>query len=159
MTTTSGKPVSPALVLAGFIAAVAVVAVAGALASTDAPAVYASLNLPAWAPPAWLFGPVWTVLYLAIAVSGWLYWRAGGDRRGFTVYGVNLVLNLAWTPLFFGAGAYGVALADIALLDAAVVATILLFRRRSPLAAWLQVPYLAWVLFATALNTAIVVLN
>ncbi|AXB42186.1 TspO/MBR family protein [Amycolatopsis albispora] len=157
MTTTSAHRAP--LALAGFAAAVAVVAMAGALASTNARGVYGSLNLPSWAPPPWLFGPVWTVLYGMIAVSGWLYWRAGGDRRGLTVYAAGLLLNLAWTPLFFAAGAYELALADIVLLDLAVVAAIVLFHRRSPVAAWLQVPYLLWILYASALTGAIVALN
>jgi benzodiazapine receptor len=157
--TTLERRVPPVLALLGFGAAVVVVAVVGALASTNAQAVYGDLVLPPWAPPGWLFGPVWTALYALIAVSGWLYWRAGGDRGPLLVYAVALVLNLAWSPLFFAAGAFELALADILLLDAAVLTTILLFRRRSPVAALLQLPYLAWVLFATALNTAIVVLN
>ncbi|QFU89096.1 TspO/MBR family protein [Amycolatopsis sp. YIM 10] len=158
MTTTTAGHRAP-LALAGFVAAVAVVAVAGALASSNAREVYGSLDLPGWAPPPWLFGPVWTVLYLMIAVSGWLYWRAGGDRRGLTVYGVGLLLNLAWTPLFFAAGAYEVALADIVLLDVAVVVSIMLFARRSRVAAWLQVPYLLWILYASALTASIIRLN
>ncbi|MBN6041922.1 TspO/MBR family protein [Amycolatopsis sp. 195334CR] len=156
--TTTASPRAP-LALAGFVAAVAVVAVAGALSSMNARSVYESLELPGWAPPPWLFGPVWTVLYAMIAVSGWLYWRAGGDRRGLGVYGVGLVLNLAWTPLFFAAGAYELALVDIVLLDVAVVASIILFWRRSRLAAWLQVPYLVWILYASALTVSIVILN
>lgn len=157
--TTLERRVPPVAALLGFVAAVLVVAVAGALSSVNAQAVYGDLALPAWAPPSWLFGPVWTVLYAMIAVSGWLHWRAGGDRRALGVYAVALVLNLAWSPLFFAGGAFGLALADILLMDAAVLTTILLFRRRSPLAAWLQVPYLAWILFATGLNTAIVLMN
>jgi len=147
------------LVLAGFVVAVAVVAVVGGLAAAGSRTVYTSLTLPAWAPPAWLFGPMWTVLYALIALSGWLYWRAGGTGHGLGWYAAGLLLNAAWTPLFFAAGAYTTALVDIVALDVVIAATVLVFRRTSALAATLQLPYLAWTLFATALNTAIVVLN
>ncbi|SDZ34012.1 tryptophan-rich sensory protein [Amycolatopsis xylanica] len=144
------------LALAGFIVAVAVVAVIGAVAAADAKEIYGALDQPPWAPPAWLFGPVWTVLYLMLAVSGWLYWRDNGGAVGLAVYGIGLVVNAAWTPLFFAGGAYGLALADIVLLDITVIVTIVLFRRP---AGWLQFPYLAWILYATALNIAILALN
>jgi tryptophan-rich sensory protein len=157
--TTQTSSRSKWLVLAGFVAAVAVVAVVGSLAATSASEIYGDLKQPAWAPPSWLFGPVWTVLYVMIAVSGWLYWRENGTRQGLVLYGVGLILNAIWTPLFFAGGAFGVALADIILLDIVVIATILFFRKRSPLAAALQLPYLAWILFATALNAAILALN
>ncbi|WP_340684051.1 TspO/MBR family protein [Amycolatopsis coloradensis] len=152
-----GVPAPVALV--GFFAVVATVAVIGALASMQAKSVYSGLSLPAWAPPAWLFGPVWTVLYVTIALSGWLFWKARGSRRGLGWFAAGLVLNAAWTPLFFAAGAYAAALADIIALDLVIAGTILSFRRTSPLSAALQVPYLAWTLFATALNVAILFLN
>ncbi|MEV6872699.1 TspO/MBR family protein [Amycolatopsis sp. NPDC051128] len=150
---------NPWLVLTGFLGLVAVVAVVGGLAATSAKDVYARLEQPPWAPPPSVFGPVWTVLYVAIAVAGWCYWRTDGETRGFAAYGIGLLFNLLWTPLFFEGGAAKAALADIVLLDAVVVVTIVLFARRSKLAAALLVPYLAWILYATALNTAIVVLN
>ncbi|MGW5744152.1 TspO/MBR family protein [Amycolatopsis sp. NPDC003861] len=147
------------LMLAGFAGVVAVVAVVGALAATSAREVYAQLEQPSWAAPPSLFGPVWTVLYVTIAVAGWLYWRTDGETRGFAAYGIGLLFNLLWTPLFFESGAARVALADIVLLDVVVVVTIVLFGHRSKVAAALLVPYLAWILYATALNAAIVVLN
>ena len=147
------------LMLAGFLGVVAVVAVVGGLAATSAREVYARLEQPSWAPPASVFGPVWTVLYVTIAVAGWLYWRTDGETRGFAAYGIGLLFNLLWTPLFFESGAARVALADIVLLDVVVVVTIVLFGRRSKAAAALLVPYLAWILYATALNAAIIVLN
>ncbi|MGW4057366.1 TspO/MBR family protein [Amycolatopsis sp. NPDC004747] len=150
---------NPWVMLAGFLGVVAVVAVVGALAATSAREVYARLEQPSWAPPASVFGPVWTVLYVTIAVAGWLYWRTDGETRGFAAYGIGLLFNLLWTPLFFESGAARVALADIVLLDVVVVVTIVLFGRRSKAAAALLVPYLAWILYATALNAAIVVLN
>ncbi|GAB3137757.1 TspO/MBR family protein [Amycolatopsis sp. NPDC004378] len=150
---------NPWLVLACFFGVVAVVAVVGALAAVSAKDVYARLELPSWAPPAGLFGPVWTVLYVMIALAGWLYWRTDGETRGFAAYGIGLLANLLWTPLFFEGGAAKAALVDIAVLDVVVVVTIVLFGRRSKAAAALLVPYLAWILYATALTAAIVVLN
>ncbi|RSN26819.1 tryptophan-rich sensory protein [Amycolatopsis sp. WAC 04169] len=158
MTTIPGRLRAP-LTFLPFLVAVAVVAVVGGLAAADARSVYSGLELPSFAPPAWLFGPVWTVLYLAIAVSGWLYWKSGGDRRALAWYAAQLLLNAAWTPLFFAAGAYGLALVDIVLLDVAIIVTALYFRRSSRVSAVLLLPYLAWTLYATALTAAIVVLN
>ena len=157
---TTRRPAANLLALACFVVAVAIVAVVGVLASASAPAQYAGLVQPSWAPPSWLFGPVWTVLYVMIAVSGWLVWRrAGWVRSAHGVYAVQLVLNMLWSPLFFGAGLLGLAFADILLLAASIVATIVLFARVSLLAAVLLVPYLAWVGFGSALNFAIWQLN
>ena len=147
------------LPLLGFLAAVAVVAAVGGLAAGSAGATYRALELPPYAPPSWVFGPVWTVLYVLMAVAAWLVWREDGWGRALTLWAVQLVLNLAWTPLFFAAGLYAVALAEIVVLLVVLVATVLAFRRTSALAAWLLVPYVAWTAFATALNAGIVVLN
>lgn len=142
-----------------FLGAVVVVAGVGGLASGSAQETYGSLEQPFFAPPAWLFGPVWTVLYVTIAVAGWLVWRSRGWDRALTLWVVQLVLNMAWTPLFFGLQEYGWALAEIAALWVAIAATAVAFRRRSRLAAALLLPYLAWVTFAAALNAGIWWLN
>lgn len=142
-----------------FVGVVALVAVAGSLAATDSGGAYVSLRRPGWAPPQGLFGPVWTVLYLMIAVSGWLAWIRRRDRAAFLVYGAQLVANAAWTPLFFGAGLRGAAFAEIVLLWLLIVATVVLFWRISRVAALLLVPYLVWVTYAAALNFAIWQLN
>ena len=147
------------VVLPRFLAAVAVVAIVGGLAAGSAAQTYRALELPPFAPPSWLFGPVWTVLYVAMAVAAWLVWRESGWNRALTLWSVQLVLNLAWTPLFFSAGWYAAALVDIGALLVLVALTIVAAARSSRLAAGLLVPYLAWVAFATALNAAIVVLN
>jgi benzodiazapine receptor len=147
------------VVLPRFLAAVAVVAIVGGLAAGSAAQTYRALELPPFAPPSWLFGPVWTVLYVAMAVAAWLVWRESGWNRALTLWSVQLVLNLAWTPLFFSAGWYAAALVDIVALLVLVALTIVAAARSSRLAAGLLVPYLAWVAFATALNAAIVVLN
>jgi benzodiazapine receptor len=138
-----------------FAAAVAVAALIGGLGVAGTAAEYQNLNQPSWAPPSWLFGPVWTILYAMIAVAGWLVWRRTGWNRALTVYAVQLVLNAVWTPIFFGFGQYGLALIDIVVLWLLIGATIYLFRPISRTAAWLLVPYWAWVTFATALNAAI----
>jgi tryptophan-rich sensory protein len=141
--------------LAGFGLAVLCTAVVGGLAASGSKAEYAALDRPGWAPPSWLFGPVWTTLYVLIAVAGWLAWKRTGWTPALTVYAAQLVLNAAWTPLFFAAGQYGLALTEIVVLWALIAATVVLFWRVSRLAAALLVPYLAWVSFATALNAAI----
>lgn len=154
MTDLSARRSHPIAGLAVFAVAVAVVAVVGSLSAVSAASDYAALRQPSWAPPSWLFGPVWTVLYVMIAFSGWLAWRAGA-RRELVLFGAQLVLNMIWTPLFFAAGQFGLALVDIVLLLASIAALIAVFARRSRLAAVLLVPYLLWVGFATALNASI----
>ena len=141
--------------LAGFGAAVTAAALIGVLGVTGTSQEYQSLNQPAWAPPSWLFGPVWTVLYAMIAVAGWLVWRRTGWTAALTVYAVQLALNAAWTPIFFGFGRYGWALADIVLMWVLIGLTVWLFHPVSKVAAALLLPYWAWVTFATALNAAI----
>jgi tryptophan-rich sensory protein len=119
------------------------------------PTWYAQLNKPAWNPPNWLFGPVWTVLYIMMGVAAWLVWREHGfpgASTALTLFGVQLLLNFAWTPLFFGLHWMGIAFAEIILLWLAILATILAFRKLNVVAAWLMVPYLLWVSFAAALN-------
>lgn len=120
---------------------------------------YQGLAKPRWQPPDRLFGPVWSVLYLAIAVAGWLVWDVAGLGVPLVVYLVSLVLNAGWSAIFFGLQRIGWALAWIVLLWLSIVATILLFWRVSWVAAVVLVPYLAWVTFAAALNAAIFRLN
>jgi len=134
---------------------------------------YAALEKPSWNPPAWVFGPVWTALYTMMAVAGWLVWRAparGGGGGGsatarstrgaaLAVFALQLVLNAAWSWLFFGLHRPGLAFAEICALWLAILATTLLFWRVRPLAGGLLLPYLAWVSFAAALNLALWRLN
>ncbi|MGM1062845.1 TspO/MBR family protein [Saccharothrix sp. Mg75] len=145
--------------LAVFAVAVAATAVVGSLAAVSSAERYQQLDTPAWAPPPWLFGPVWTVLYVMIAVSGWLFWKRHGTTWELGLFAVQLALNAAWTPLFFAAERYALALVDIIALLVVIVALIVAFGRRHRPAALLLVPYLAWVAFATALNAAIIGLN
>ncbi|MEV6572992.1 TspO/MBR family protein [Streptomyces sp. NPDC051577] len=143
--------------LLGLLAVCYAVAGLGAWASADAGSVYASLVRPGWAPPGWLFGPVWTVLYASIAVAAWLVLRrpAGSTRTAMTWWSVQLALNLAWTPLFFAAGQYGLAFLDICLLLTALALTLRSFTRHRKSAALMLLPYAAWVAFAAALNLSI----
>jgi tryptophan-rich sensory protein len=113
---------------------------------------YASLNKPGWNPPSWVFGPVWTALYLMMAGSAWLVWRRDGWRRPLWLYFTQLALNAAWTPVFFGAREIGWALVLIVVLWLAILVTLLSFLRVSRVAGGMLLPYLAWVSFAAFLN-------
>jgi benzodiazapine receptor len=123
---------------------------------------YPTLQKPSWNPPAWLFGPVWTILYIMMAIAAWLVWQ----RRGLVIvnsalglFAFQLILNAAWSPLFFGLRSPLAGLSDIFLLWAAIFVTLLSFWKISPAAGVLLVPYWLWVSFATALNFAIWKLN
>ncbi|MFI5936391.1 TspO/MBR family protein [Actinoplanes sp. NPDC051494] len=151
----SHAPVRRYVSLAPFGLAVAAAALLGVLGVAGTTAEYQGLDQPSWAPPSWLFGPVWTILYVMIAVAGWLVWRRDGWSPALTVYAIQLVLNAIWTPIFFGFGQYGLALVDIVLMWLLIGATVWLFRPVSRLAAGLLLPYWAWVTFATALNAYI----
>ena len=123
---------------------------------------YATLSKPSFNPPDWLFGPVWTVLYVMMGVAAWRVWlKAWGDRaRGpLTLFALQLALNLGWSVTFFGLHAIGWAVVVIVALEAAILATMLLFRRIDRLAAALLLPYALWVAFATLLNVTIWRLN
>ncbi len=121
---------------------------------------YAALEKPAWTPPSWLFGPVWTVLYVMIAVAGWLVWqRESRVGTPLVLWGAQLALNGVWSWLFFGLERPGLAALDIIVLLVLIATTALVFMRISRVAALLLVPYLAWVGFASALNIAIWQLN
>ena len=121
-----------------------------------APEYYARLQKPSWAPPGWLFGPVWSVLYALMGIAAWLVAaRGGSSRTALVLWSAQLGLNATWTPVFFGLRAPGLALVNIVLLWLALVGTVSAFLSRRPLAGALLIPYLAWVSFATALNFAI----
>lgn len=117
---------------------------------------------PSWNPPGWVFGPVWALLYGAIAVAGWRLWQAEPSTArtaSLWLWATQMALNAAWTPLFFGLHLPLWALVDILALGAVITASFGWFRHVSPLAAVLFVPYVVWIGFATALNAAIVILN
>lgn len=152
----SGGRIIPGIVLWG--GATALAAATGAAASIRSQAFYTQLDRPSWAPPSGVFSPVWTILYILMATAAVIVWRERGWRgaRGaLSLYLVQLVLNGAWTWLFFGLQDGRLAFLEILLLLAAIVATIVAFHRIRPIAGLLLLPYLAWTLFATALTWAI----
>lgn len=153
--------------LAIFLVAVGAVAVAGSVATAShVDGWYAEAAKPAWTPPNWLFGPIWTVLYLGMAIAGWLVWRSGAARRraALALFWTQLALNAAWTPLFFagypvwGASALWGAAAVIIGLDLVVIAAAIAFWRVHRFAGGVMIAYLAWLLYATSLNVGIAVL-
>jgi tryptophan-rich sensory protein len=148
--------------LVGWVLVTFVAAAIGSAASIEAGPFYTALVRPGWAPPAWLFGPVWTALYALMAIAAWLVWRVGGFRQArtaLTLFLVQLALNALWSWLFFGWRQGGAAFAEILVLLAAIVATVVAFWRIRPLAGALLLPYLAWVGFATVLNWSVWQLN
>ncbi|MDA7945989.1 MAG: tryptophan-rich sensory protein [Hyphomicrobiaceae bacterium] len=120
---------------------------------------HAALEKPPWNPPNWVFGPVWTVLYIMIAVAGWLIWKSAPTSAAMGFWVAQLAFNAAWSWLFFGLHRMDVAFADIILLWLAIVAFIIAAWPISVMAALLFVPYLIWVSFASALNYSIWSLN
>jgi benzodiazapine receptor len=123
---------------------------------------YAALAKPSFTPPDWVFGPVWTALYLMMATAAWRVWRAADrdtTRGPLTLFALQLALNLGWSVVFFGLHKIGAAVATIFVLDVGVIVTTLAFRTVDRAAALLMLPYLAWAGFATVLNIAIWRLN
>jgi tryptophan-rich sensory protein len=157
------SPTGQLLVLAGLIALCLAVGALGALATAQSVGTwYQTLAKPSFNPPDRVFGPVWTALYILMAVAAWLAWRSAGwraARPALMLFALQLALNLGWSLLFFGARWIGGALVEVVLLWFAIAATIAAFRRHSQWAGILMMPYIAWVTFATALNFAIWRLN
>ncbi len=124
---------------------------------------YATLNKPTLNPPAWIFAPVWTTLYFLMGVSAYLIWNKGLDRKdvkiALIVFGIQLALNVLWSIFFFGIHNPALAFLDIVLLWISILSTIFIFYKISPTAAYLLVPYIIWVSFASYLNYSIWVLN
>lgn len=123
---------------------------------------YFEIARPSWTPPPWVFGPVWTLLYLSIGASAWRVWRRGGFRRDGVALGLLLVqwsFNFAWTGLFFGLKMPAVALVEIVALLGLIAAMIVRFKRHDAVAAAMLVPYLLWVGYATSLNAGFWWLN
>ena len=151
-----------ALGLAGWLLASFAAGSVGAIASSRAAAFYGGLSQPAWAPPAWLFGPVWSALYLLMAVAAWLVWRKHGfrgARTALSLFIAQLVANALWTWLFFVLQRGALSLAEITVLWLLIAATIFAFWSLHRLAALLLLAYLAWVSFASALTLSLWRLN
>ncbi|MGQ3685502.1 MAG: TspO/MBR family protein [Candidatus Loosdrechtia sp.] len=148
--------------LAGWLLLAFATLAIGAVASIDAGTFYSQLAQPAWAPPGWVFGPVWTVLYTLMGVASWLVWRSGGFRANRTALGLfvgQLALNALWSWLFFAWHFGGWAFVDILALLATVSVVLVLFWRVRPLAGVLLIPYLLWLAFACVLNYSIWQMN
>ena len=120
---------------------------------------YATLAKPAFNPPNWVFGPVWSVLYVMIGVAGWLVWTSGRSRPAVRLWWVQLALNFLWSPAFFAMHSIGVALIVISLLLGVIWMFVAVTARQCPRAALLFVPYGLWVGFATVLNASLYLLN
>ncbi len=135
----------------------------GAMATTpEIEGWYKTLEKPAWNPPDWVFGPVWTTLYGLMAIAAWLVCKKAGFRSAampLTLFAVQLLMNIAWSWIFFAAHQPGWAFAEIVILWLAILGTTVAFFRESTFAGWLLVPYLAWVSFASVLNFTIWRLN
>ncbi len=149
--------------LAGFLGVCFLVSgLGGWVTSTSVDTWYQTLEKPPFNPPDWVFAPVWTALYIFMAVAGWRVWRKVGfaqAKTAFTYYFIQLALNLVWSFLFFGAQNVGAALLEVVVFLIAIIATMLHFAQFDKIAAGLFVPYAAWVSFATLLNGSIWFLN
>ncbi len=138
----------------------AVGAFASVFTEPSIPTWYAGLAHPSFAPPNWLFAPVWTALYVVMAIAAWRVWRVAGTKSlEMVTYAAQLVFNFAWSAIFFAAHQIGLALIEICVLWVLVLATALLFWRRDRVAGLLFLPYLAWTGFAAFLNHAFWSLN
>ena len=139
-----------------------VAGISGSWTASEVPGWYRTLVRPSIAPPNWVFGPVWTLLYAMMAIAAWQVWESAASPLhtwGLVLFLVQLILNFAWSLIFFRHHAIGAALVEVVVLWAAIGATMLVFGRVSPVAAWLMTPYWAWVSFATVLNAAFWRLN
>lgn len=156
----TGKDILALVLIVGLCLVVG--ALGAAATATSLKSWYPTLVKPSFNPPNSVFGPVWTTLYVLMAVAAWRIWRStdwATARGPLALFGLQLVVNLGWSLAFFGLQNPGLAVAVILALDLLVLATALIFRRIDGLAALLLVPYLAWIAFATALNIAIWRLN
>ena len=150
------------LALIGWLGASFSAAAIGAVASVQAESFYSQLVQPSWAPPPWLFGPVWAVLYTFMGIAAWLVWRHGGfpkNRLALSLFLVQLALNAIWTWVFFAWQLGALAFVNIVVLWILIATTLVLFWRVRSLAGALLSPYLAWVGFAAALNFSLWQLN
>jgi len=133
----------------------AVAGISGRWTAGEIPGWYRTLVRPSFAPPNWVFGPVWTLLYTLMAIAAWRVWLSAPSPQrtwGLALFVAQLGLNFAWSWIFFRKHAIGTALAEVVVLWAAIGATTLVFARVAPPAAWLMAPYWAWVTFASVLN-------
>ncbi|MEP7339230.1 MAG: TspO/MBR family protein [Acidobacteriota bacterium] len=149
--------------LIGFVAVCFLAAGIGShLTTSSLDGWYAGLQKPPWNPPNWVFAPVWSALFLSMAIAAWLVWRKLGWRGAaipLALFVVQLVLNVTWSGLFFALHLPGAAFAELVVLWGAILATMIYFWRVTPAAGWLMAPYLAWVTFAGVLNWTLARMN
>ena len=146
--------------LVGVVICLAIAGLWGWVTAASVSTWYQQLHQPSFTPPDWLFGPVWTVLYIMIGMAGGLLWQQRqASPHALTIYIVQLLLNFSWSFIFFGAQKIGWAAVDIVLLWLSIAITLWLARRASKTACWLLVPYFLWVSFAMILNITLWMLN
>jgi len=148
------------------ILSISIPLVAGFIGSVfTSPAVqswYTTINKPSWNPPSWLFGPVWTTLFILMGIALYLVWSTKMSdkvRWAFKMFAAQMVLNMLWSVFFFGMGNFWLAFGEIVVLWAFILATIISFGKVNKTAAWLLVPYILWVSFASYLNFTVAGLN
>jgi tryptophan-rich sensory protein len=137
-------------------------AIAGMFTSQSVPEWYATLNRPSFNPPNWIFGPVWTTLYILMGISFFLIWKKEASKvrnRAILIFLLQLLLNFAWSFIFFYFNMIGLALVEIILLWISIVMMLVVFYKIKPLASYINIPYLLWVTFATVLNAGYYILN
>lgn len=136
--------------------------IAGIFTSAAVPEWYTTLNRPSFNPPNWIFGPVWTILYILLGISFFVIWKQPASKKrnqAILVYLLQLILNFAWSFIFFYFNMIGFALIEIILLWISIVIMLVLFYRIKPLASYMNIPYLLWVTFAAILNAGYYILN
>jgi len=156
------KPVQIGKLVVAIALPLAIGSIAGMFTAKAIPGWYATLNQPSFSPPNWIFGPVWTLLYILMGISFYLIWNLEPGklrRQAITVFLVQLLFNFGWSFCFFYFKRIGIALVDIVLLWSTIVLMLIHFYRLKPTAAYINIPYLLWVTFATVLNAAYFILN
>ena len=142
---------------------VAVGGISGFFTATGVDSWYQTINKPSWNPPGWIFGPVWTTLYVMMGIALYLVWKSnaseGVKKNAVTIFAIQLILNFFWSFIFFDQQQPGWALVEIIIMWIAILLTIFAFAKVNKTAAWLLVPYISWVSFATILNYTIWKLN
>jgi len=137
-------------------------AIAGMFTSQSVPEWYATLNRPSFNPPNWIFGPVWTTLYILMGISFFLIWKQDASKernRAILFFLLQLLLNFAWSFIFFYFNKIGLALVEIILLWISIIMMLVVFYKIKPMASYINIPYLLWVTFATVLNASYYILN
>ena len=148
--------------LIGWLIITFIAAAIGSAASAESGLFYQQISRPEWAPPGWLFAPVWTILYILMGISAWIVWRIDGFRRAriaLSLFIIQLVLNAIWTWIFFVWRQGALAFAEILILWALILCTTIAFWRVRVIAGILLLPYLAWVSFASVLTFTVWRLN